>query len=77
MPKVYTKTGDKGKTSLYLGSRLEKTDDIFELLGDLDELSSFIGLFCSNKDFNMPNPYMPNPYRTIPENLVRFFYRIF
>jgi ATP:cob(I)alamin adenosyltransferase len=41
---VYTKTGDKGVTSLYNGERRPKNDLIFEALGDVDELNAHIGL---------------------------------
>lgn len=41
--KVYTKGGDKGRTSLLRGVRVSKTDDRIELLGTIDELNSFIG----------------------------------
>lgn len=47
MPKLYTKTGDTGKTSLYDGSRQSKSHIIFDVLGNLDELSSQIGLLCA------------------------------
>ena len=45
--KLYTKTGDKGMTSLYDGSRKSKGSLIFDVLGNLDELSSHIGVLCS------------------------------
>jgi len=42
--KIYTKTGDKGQTSLLGGIRINKHDQIFDLLGDIDELNSYLGL---------------------------------
>jgi cob(I)alamin adenosyltransferase len=42
--KVYTKTGDKGTTSLYTGARLEKSHQIFTSLGSVDELNAHLGL---------------------------------
>jgi cob(I)alamin adenosyltransferase len=44
MPKIYTKTGDKGTTSLYNGTRIGKNTIFFDILGEIDELSSRIGL---------------------------------
>ncbi len=41
--KITTKTGDKGFSGLYNGKRLKKSDKLFSLLGDIDELSSFLG----------------------------------
>lgn len=42
--KIYTKGGDTGDTSLLKGIRKSKTDEVFELLGTLDELSSVMGV---------------------------------
>ena len=41
---IYTKTGDKGETSLANGQRVSKTDLRLEAYGTVDELNSWIGL---------------------------------
>ena len=48
---IYTKTGDKGKTSLVGGTRVEKTHVRLDAYGTVDELNSFIGLLnCAIPD---------------------------
>ena len=47
--KIYTKTGDNGTTSLYDCSRVLKSSTLIDLLGDIDELNSFIGIIESSK----------------------------
>lgn len=42
--KVYTKTGDKGMTSLVGGERVYKSDERVEAYGTVDELSAFTAL---------------------------------
>ena len=42
--KIYTKTGDKGETSLFGGKRLPKNDLRIEAYGTVDELNAFLGL---------------------------------
>lgn len=42
--KIYTKTGDEGKTSLFRGGRVSKDHDRIEAYGSVDELNSVIGI---------------------------------
>ena len=42
--KIYTKTGDLGKTSLIGGTKVAKNNIRIEAYGTIDELNSFIGL---------------------------------
>ncbi len=42
--KIYTKTGDKGQTSLASGQRINKNDVRIEAYGTIDELNSFVGM---------------------------------
>lgn len=42
--KIYTKTGDKGETSLIGGTRVQKYHQRIEAYGTIDELNSWIGL---------------------------------
>merc|ERR1712227_770163 len=54
--KIYTKTGDKGTTSLFSfagkeAPRRPKNDQIFKTLGDIDELNAHVGstaAFCKH-----------------------------
>ena len=41
---VYTRFGDKGKTSLYGGKTVSKASLRVEAYGNLDELNSFLGI---------------------------------
>lgn len=45
--KLYTKGGDKGKTSLVGGKRVPKYDIRIESYGTIDELNSFIGVLLA------------------------------
>jgi cob(I)alamin adenosyltransferase len=52
--KIYTKTGDKGETSLIGGKRVPKYHERIEAYGTVDELNSFIGLI---KDHDIDKHY--------------------
>lgn len=52
--KIYTKTGDKGETSLIGGKRVPKYHIRTEAYGTLDELNSYIGLI---RDQQINNHY--------------------
>lgn len=50
--KIYTKTGDKGQTSLVGGQRVSKCCDRLESYGTVDELNSHIGVlinYCTDE----------------------------
>lgn len=48
--KLYTKTGDKGNTSLLGGKKVSKADHRIEAYGNVDELNSFIGYLKDHHD---------------------------
>ena len=47
---IYTKSGDKGKTSLVGGKRVSKSDISLALYGEIDELNSWIGVILSEME---------------------------
>lgn len=55
--KIYTKTGDKGTTALFGGSRVPKYHLRIESYGTIDELNSYIGLI---RDQEMSNELKQN-----------------
>ena len=46
--KIYTGTGDKGKTSLFSGERVSKAEAQIDAFGDLDELNSILGVLAAH-----------------------------
>jgi cob(I)alamin adenosyltransferase len=49
LSKIYTRTGDHGKTGLADGSRIDKFHSRIESLGNIDELNSIIGIILTEK----------------------------
>lgn len=65
--KVYTRTGDKGTTSLVGGIRIGKADIRLEAYGTVDELNSHLGLLAAHLpagDKNLPDG---DDHRTIEQ----------
>ena len=54
--KIYTGSGDRGKTSLFSGQRVSKADERIEAYGDMDELNSIIGALVSSLGTAHPEP---------------------
>lgn len=46
--KIYTKTGDKGETSLLGGTRVRKSHEKIEAYGTVDELNAAIGVLAAS-----------------------------
>lgn len=44
---IYTRTGDKGETSLFGGKRVLKCEELVDVYGSIDELNCWIGLVSS------------------------------
>lgn len=63
--KIYTKQGDTGFTSLLNGEIVSKADERIELIGMIDELSSFIGLAKAT-----PNNKMKKELSIVQEDLI-------
>jgi len=51
--KVYTKTGDKGKTSLLGGQKVNKSNIRIEAYGCTDELNAFIGYLKDHEEVSL------------------------
>ncbi len=64
--KIYTKTGDKGTTSLVGGQRVPKNHPRVEAYGDVDELISFLGIVICDVNTSREKDIL----RKIQENLM-------
>ena len=72
--KIYTKTGDEGKTGLYGGARIEKHHLRIESYGTVDELNSHVGLLCDqldNADFQTELRFVQDRLFVIGSNLAK------
>jgi len=55
MPKIYTKTGDKGETSLLGGKRISKSCLEMDAIGEIDELNAFLGILIEEIEDDFKN----------------------
>src|SRR5690625_1649538 len=64
--RIYTRSGDKGTTSLVYGKRVSKNDIRVEAYGTCDEANSMIGLALSlldGVDWNKKDEFLSKMYR--------------
>ena len=69
---IYTKTGDKGTTSLFDGNRVSKDDIRVESYGTVDEMGSFLGLaknYVEDKEIRDLIQNIQNKLFTVATNL--------
>ncbi len=66
--RIYTRTGDQGKTSLANGQRLAKSELRVEVIGDIDELNSSLGLILA---YHPPEDFAKKLF-TIQDQLFHF-----
>lgn len=70
--KIYTKTGDRGETSLFGGLRLPKSHLRIDSYGTLDELNAHLGLVrdtIENQDYNEEIKYIQDRLFTVGSHL--------
>ncbi len=73
---VTTGTGDGGESGLYSGERLPKDDELFEVLGTIDELTSWLGLIKASLRHGLESGYqdrfpIPDQIEAIQHDLYR------
>lgn len=67
--KIYTGTGDRGKTSLFSGERVSKADRRVEAYGAVDELNSVLGALAASLEPDQPG--LVSEVRRIQADLFR------
>lgn len=68
MTKIYTKTGDKGETSLFTGKRIPKNNPYMDALGTVDECNCAIGAALS---------FLPKTASAVREQLIAIQHSLF
>lgn len=63
--KICTKAGDDGTTSLMDLKRVKKSEPVFDVLGTIDELSSYIGLVRAKDEEKMFSSLLKEVQKTL------------
>jgi len=63
--RIYTKSGDKGKTSLFGGKRISKDSIRIETIGTIDELNASLGLVTSASKNKKTHPILTTIQNTL------------
>ena len=63
--RIYTRTGDKGSSSLANGERRSKTDRRFLAMGALDEFNAVLGIVCAQ----LHDPMLKQQIETLQKQL--------
>ena len=66
--RIYTRTGDKGQTSI-IGGRVDKDDVHVEAYGTVDEVNCFVGQAVTQLE--------PEPFQDVRENLEKNRHELF
>lgn len=69
LDKIYTRSGDSGKTSLALGARLSKSDLHIKAIGDIDELNCQLGVMLASIKIDTSNEAFINFFQVIQNTL--------
>ena len=72
---IYTRKGDKGESEIFGGERFSKDNQIFEVLGVLDELNSLIGI-CKTKAQNFDEKILDLKLEEILEKIQKDLFLI-
>src|SRR3989304_10599217 len=67
--KIYTKTGDRGRTGTFYG-RMGKGDQLAEAPGAIDELNSWVGTCRENSRFKIQDSVIEKELKRIQTNLL-------
>lgn len=62
---IYTKTGDRGETSLFGGKRVSKDDLRVNAYGNIDELTSFLGMLICKLSSTAEKTFFTNIQKTL------------